>query len=39
MVSQGKNSNGKLTSLDDFGLKCCIEEKKSKNKISGSYQD
>jgi hypothetical protein len=35
MESQGKNSKGKLTTLDDFGLKCCIEGQKSKNKISG----
>ena len=32
MESQGKNSKGKLTTLDDFGLKCCIEGQKSKNK-------
>jgi hypothetical protein len=40
MESQGKNSKGKLTTLDDFGLKCCIEGQKSKNKISGrNHQD
>jgi hypothetical protein len=31
-----KNFKGKLTTLDDFRLKCCIEGQKSKNEITGS---
>jgi len=34
MEYQGKNSKGRLTTLDDFGLKCCTEGRESKNKIT-----
>jgi hypothetical protein len=33
---QAKNSLGNLTPLADLRLKCCIEGKKFKNKITGS---
>jgi len=36
MEYQGKNSKGRLTTLDDFGLKRCTERRESKNKITGS---
>jgi hypothetical protein len=38
MESQGKNSKGKLTALDDFGLKCCILKEDTKNNITGRSQ-
>jgi hypothetical protein len=35
MESQGENSIHNLPHIADFGLKCCIERQKSKNKITG----
>jgi hypothetical protein len=35
MESQGENPKGKLTTLDDFSLKCCILKDDFKNKITG----